>query len=31
MDAVLPAGNLAAGMAWSHFTGFLEIVLHGMY
>ena len=28
MDAVLPAGNLAAGMAWSHFTGFLEIVLH---
>ncbi|XP_063429805.1 uncharacterized protein LOC134712311 isoform X2 [Mytilus trossulus] len=27
IDSVLPAGNLAAGMAWSHFTGYLELVL----
>lgn len=27
LEDVIPAGNFATGLAWSHFTGFLKIIL----
>ena len=31
LNAVLPAGNFSAGLAWSHYLGFLEFNLPGKY
>jgi hypothetical protein len=29
MSDLIPAGNFATGLAWSHFTGYLKIILPG--
>jgi hypothetical protein len=30
LNKQMPAGNLATGLAWSHFLGYLSIILPGM-
>lgn len=30
LKSVIPAGNFATGLAWSHFTGYLKIILPGI-